>query len=82
MTPVHPSASSAAPAPAPAPAAGPSLLRRVQAWLAGLLEVSAQAPWWLWLWRLLVRPATPGAGMFSNLLRGVYRLFGALWWCW
>ena len=30
--------------------------------------------------RLLVRPATPGAGMFSSLLRGVYRLFGALWW--
>lgn len=61
----------------PAPSAAPSRLR---AWLANLLEVPADAAWWLWLWRLLVRPATPGAGMFSSLLRGVYRLFGALWW--
>ena len=56
------------------------LLRRMKAWLANLLEVPIDAAWWLWLWRLLVRPATPGAGMFSSLVRGIYRLLSALWW--
>ena len=56
------------------------LLRRLQAWLANLLEVPADAVWWLWLWRLLVRPATPGAGMFASLARGIYRLLRGLWW--
>ena len=56
------------------------LLRRMKAWLANLLEVPIDAAWWLWLGRLLVRPATPGAGMFSSLVRGIYRLLSALWW--
>ena len=56
------------------------LLHRLQAWLANLLEVPTDAAWWLWLWRLLVRPATPGAGMFSSLARVIYRLLRALWW--
>ena len=74
----------AAPAPAPAPAAvpaaGPGLLRRAQAWLAGLLEVPVQAAWWLWLWRLFVRPATPGAGILATLAAGSLRLLRALGW--
>ncbi len=68
------------PALAPAPSVRLSLPRRLQSFLAGLLEVPAHAPWWLWLWRIFVRPATPGAGIFARMAAGTLRLLGALGW--
>ena len=65
------------PVPPPVPV---SLVHRLQVWLADLLEVPVQASWWLWLWRLLVRPATPGGGMFASVAAGTLRLLGALGW--
>lgn len=67
----------AIPPPTPAPA---SLLRRLQARLAQLLEVPTQAPWWLWLWRLFVRPPAQGAGLWTSLAGSAWRLLRALGW--
>ena len=64
----------------PPPLAAPSRLGRLQAWLAELLEVQANAPVWLWLWRLVVRPAVPGAGMFSSVINAMAHILKALWW--
>ena len=55
-----------------------SLPRRGQAHVARLLEVPLHAPWWLWLWRLLVRPATPGSGMVAGLVAAGLRVLSVL----
>ena len=65
------------PLPSPMPA---SLPMRLRAWLASLLEVPVNAPLWLWLWRLLVRPAKPGQSLFADLFVAVQCLWAALAW--
>ncbi len=61
-------------------------------WLARQLELSPQSPWWLWLWRLLVRPTQPDLRPIASILRHVvgaalrrlgrtsYRLWLIAWW--
>lgn len=66
------------PATVPAPA---NMLRRFQAALARQLEVPGNAPWWLWLWRLFVRPKSAAGGFFSSMaatLLGLLRPLGRL----
>lgn len=55
-------------------------LRLALAWLARQLEVAPGAPWWMWLWRCLVLPATPDRALLPWLLRPVQALFAALGW--
>lgn len=48
------------------------------AWLARQLEVSPTSPWWLWLWRLFVRPAS-STHMFAPLITGGLRILRSFW---
>ena len=66
--------------PAPLPPTPASRLYRLQVRLADLLEVSPGAPWWLWLWRLLVRPARAGEGFFASIAASIGYLFSAVGW--
>ncbi len=53
-------------------------LRLAWAWLARQLEVAPGAPWWMWLWRCVVLPATPERALLPWLLQPLHWLFAGL----
>lgn len=50
----------------------------VVVWLARQLELAPDSPWWLWCWRLLVRPAQAEGTLGDRLKPGARRLARAL----
>ncbi|MBU2122876.1 MAG: UDP-forming cellulose synthase catalytic subunit, partial [Gammaproteobacteria bacterium] len=74
----QPDTSAALPAGTPRAQDTRARLRLAWAWLARQLEVAPGAPWWMWLWRCVVLPATPERALLPWLLKPVHWLFAGL----
>lgn len=74
----QPDTSAALPAETPRAQGARARLRLAWAWLARQLEVAPGAPWWMWLWRCVVLPATPERALLPWLLQPLHWLFAGL----
>ncbi len=64
------------------PTESPTQLHKALQWSARQLEVTPGAPWWMWLWRSVIVPATPERSFRLWLLQPVHWLIGAPKFAW